>query len=576
MIRIPIKIRGISRLPVDWIQPLLLALQSVLGILQLLDSFEVTYTAMIQRATESTNFKLESSLILSMLILLVYWTDYMILNRKFKALLFPILAVLVYPFSNIEVTISIASLLAVVVNLMIDGCFEKYISGVIISLSMIEVSALLHWVISVPLGTSSPFEKVARIEMGLFYLTGRIAPFIALLLMLLWLITSLKKFSLLRDPNVNEQEGEIKYQKYLLILILILGFFAPLYPYLPNVNPLNRDVGRDIPSYLKKMESFGDYNQVLVNNPRPVVHLLILCFQRLSGLNLISAIRYLPTLLVPLLVGSSYFLSSQFYTNKSVPIWTAFLTVCGVQVLVGIYSHFISNMLALSMVFLSLGFLFKALKHTSHASLLMAAFSGGLIVFTHPWTYDHYMVAVLPLAVLVVYDALIRKINYNELKLIIIYVLLIGFAELIKVFVFKGMGGVGASNTAIGGITGLTNFWNASKFIFHILYGGLLSNTLFLCLAVLGFFFLSNNKGPPASFFTFFMAITSILYLISNGTIKSRLLYNVPLQLFSSYGFIWMRDGMRVGHLKKSFTYFVVLSSLVYLFRSLANLTYIP
>jgi len=577
MTREPVKIRVRDSSFIAWMPPLLLALQFFLAILQLLDAFEVVYIPMVNRITISMTFRLKSSMLLPLLVLLVFWVDWMLLKKKFKALMLPALAIFFLPISNIEVVISIASLIATATGLFVERCFKKSISGILLYLSMIEAVALLHWVVLLPLGLSSPFNEIARIETGLFYIAGRIAPFMGLLLMLTWSLSLYRKWSDKNSTDINKSIADIgDWEKKFFLLIIILGILVPLYAYLPNVNPLNGNVGTDIPNYVRRMESIGnDILTIFYSSSRPLISILIFSFQRISGLSTLSSVRYLPAILIPLMLASSYFLSFNYSENRYIAIWTTFFTLCGYQTIVGMYSHFITNMLALSMIFFSLGFLFNALKCVSYKKTVIASFLGGMTVFIHPWTLDQYLGGFLLLILYICYQAFLKKAYYRELKLILVYLTTIGLSELLKTLVFHGMGVVGASTTAMGGVSGISNFWNSSKFIFTILYGGLLSNILLLSLAVLGLYTLAKRNNLPTYYFTLFMIATSSLYIMGNRIIMNRLFYNLPIGLFASSGFLWVRKNMKEESMEKSFTYLTILSSIVYLFRSLANLSHV-
>lgn len=101
--------------------PLILALQCFLGSLQLLDAFGVVYFPMVYRATRAVRFELGVSLVLPLVLLLVFWLGWVVWIRRFEALLFPAVAVLVYPFLGLEASISVASLLA-----MVSGFFLSF------------------------------------------------------------------------------------------------------------------------------------------------------------------------------------------------------------------------------------------------------------------------------------------------------------------------------------------------------------------------------------------------------------------------------------------------------------------
>jgi len=145
----------------DWSAPLLLALMTVLGALQLLDALDVVYYPMIHGATTTMRFDLGLSLVLPLLFLLLIWLGWVIWKRRFSALTFPVIAICLYPFMSVETIFSIGSLLAVSGGLWTHRGIGRYFSGVLVLLGSIEVLALLHWVVFLPIGLSIPFRARA-------------------------------------------------------------------------------------------------------------------------------------------------------------------------------------------------------------------------------------------------------------------------------------------------------------------------------------------------------------------------------------------------------------------------------
>jgi len=171
--------------------PFLLALQSVLGSFQFLDALGPVYYPMVHRATRAVRFELGVSLVAPLLALLVLWVGWVAWERRFKALFLIAPGFLVYPFFGFEASISALSLLLVVGGLWFKRCFEEFFTGVFVLLCCLEALALIHWVVFIPLGLSSPLGGVAWVEMGLFYLSGYLAPLLVLPLLFMWVLRPL-------------------------------------------------------------------------------------------------------------------------------------------------------------------------------------------------------------------------------------------------------------------------------------------------------------------------------------------------------------------------------------------------
>ena len=585
--------------------PILLALQSILGSLQLLDALNIWYHPTIHRATRSIRFELGFDLVAPLAVLLVLWLGWIFWRRP-KAVLFPAVALILYPFFGLEAALSAASLQAVVGGLWILRRLGNYLSWVFLFLGGLEAVSLLHWIVYIPSGLASPLESAARLELDMFHMTAYLAPLLVLPLMFMWILKPLfrwgwrekideggielrlgVRFSLGSVPllsRARESEGGVIERRdggrtstrILLILFFTvsLGVIAALYPYGSAVNPRNLNVGVDIPHYVRAADIVElDVSQAfkIWGGSRPLIFLAIYGFQRLLGSDVSTAVRFLPVLLNPLLAVSAFFLALEVFGDGWTSVWASFFTVCGFTITVGMYSYFLTNMLGLCLIFLSLGFLFRAMRRSCLMSLATASLLGGLRVFTHPWTFAQYYASAVLTAGAVWYEARKRGGSYGKVRAMLFYLVSLGLAEFLKVLVFRGVGGVTVSSTAVRSISGLPGFWYSSIFSFRLLYGGFMSNLVLLGLAIVGVY-LMGRRDVPEVYLRVFMLATSLLFLVGDETIKSRLLYNVPVGMFAAYGFISFLRRRDAHDFKHAFIGFVVLSVVVYLFRSLANL----
>ena len=363
----------------------------------------------------------------------------------------------------------------------------------------------------------------------------------------------------------------------LLALSIFLGVFAALYPYSPHINPKGRGVGVDINNYVDYVHNAEivekDVSQsfTVVRGSRPVIFLLIYGFQKLIGLDASTAVKFLPVILNPLMILSAFFLAYEAFRDRWIAGWAAFFTACGYQVTVGMYSYFLTNMLALSLVFLSLGFLFRSLRRGCNIDLTLASILGILLVFTHPWTFDQY--ATTTILTIIVYFYRMKNENggHEKIKRVIIYIVFLGFADFAKTLLFMGVGGISATSSMINRLSSLPEFWLDSIFGFRLLYGGTISVVVLIGLATFGVCLIKIDEFTDI-YFTVFPAVTSLLFLIGDETIKSRLLYNVPIGLFAAIGMSGLSRWKLNDNLKKCLILFVVLNLTVYLFRSLVNL----
>ncbi|MFX0135779.1 MAG: hypothetical protein ACFFDN_19205 [Candidatus Hodarchaeota archaeon] len=565
-------------LAVDWSAPLLIALLTVLGALQLLDALDVVYYPMIHGATSTMRFDLGLSLVPPLLFLLLIWLGWVIWKRRFRALPFPILAIVLYLFMSLEVVVSIGSLLAVAGGLLAYRKIGRYLSSVLVLLGSIEALALLHWAIFLPIGLLSPFLWYANLEMGLYYLAAHLAPYLVIPLMYLWVIKLLIHWrwgNKEKQEGFEKRDGERLSRRVILMLIfsISLGVIAALYPYLPSVNPRNRIVGVDFSDYVNATKMIeNDFSQVfnILGGSRPLIYIALHGFQRLFGLNAITTIRYFPILLNPLLVVSIFILALEVFNDGWIASWAAFFTVCGIQISVGMFSYFLTNMLALSIIFISLGFLFKALRLLCYSNLIFSSLIGVFLVFTHPWTFDQYYIAIVLMAFFILYDDSKSNKGYDKLKIIFIYLFSLGFSEIVKIILFQGHSGMSASYLAIGNIVSLNKFWYNTVFFFRRIYCGLEANIISFGLSIITLLYFKKSSISKI-FLIGFLAVSSLPFLFCDAMIKSRLIYNMPIGLYTAYGFTLL-IGKKHKDITTSSSYFILSNMIGYFFRSLANI----
>jgi hypothetical protein len=357
-----------------------------------------------------------------------------------------------------------------------------------------------------------------------------------------------------------------------LAAIVFLSMFSSVYPYLEAVNPRGIHAGRDVSHYIEwaqlvELNISEIYNAY--GGSRPVIFLTILGFQRLAGLETLAAVRFLPVLLNPLLVLSIFFLVREATQDDRIAVTAAFFTATGYPVTVNMSSYFLANILALIFLFLSLGFLIRGAKLEKRINFVYAIFCGALLVFTHPWTFDQFYIPFLVTLILLIYFWRKKGYRVEQISDLIVYTIALGVFDVLKVLLFRGVGGVAASSAVITRLTSVGSFWVDTVVSLSITFGGLYSNLIVFGLAILGILLLKYR-----SFFEFylgaFLGLSSLGFIVGDATIKSRLLYNFPIGYLAAVGFsaIITREDKTF---RRVFTFFVVSSMLVYLFRSLAN-----
>ena len=184
-----------------WVMTLILALQSILGALQLLDAFQVTCYPMVHRATTYRVFSLGFSLIPVLLPLMLINIGYLLNRKTYAAILVSAYVLIVlYFFKGLDVSVAFTSLMLVGVAFLDSRRFQDYFIWLLALLTVFEGAALIHWIL-LPLGVVSPLAWFADLELSLSYVAARLAPLLVLPLMFMWVLKPLLHWGLGKVRN---------------------------------------------------------------------------------------------------------------------------------------------------------------------------------------------------------------------------------------------------------------------------------------------------------------------------------------------------------------------------------------
>lgn len=557
----------------------LLALQSILGALQLLDTFHVTYFPMIHRATLIKTFSLGFSLTPALLLLSSITLAYLLTRKRNKEILISAsVSIALYLVLGLEASSAALSLMLVGVALLNYRRFQDYFTWLLALLTGLEGMALIHWIL-LPLGIASHLAWFADLELSLFYVAAPIAPLIAAAIMCMWFLRPLINYLRINKfigshLNLNsEPRGvEIKvHPRVILALALTFSVVGALYPYIPEINPNSVPVGVDVHWYVEWMAEVNrDLSSVFTaaGGSRPLMLLLILFLERVSGLGVLEIVKYLPVLLNPLLALAVYFLVLRATGDIEWAALASLFTALGFTTTVGMYAYFLTSLLALTIIFSALAFLFIAMRTGRGIYLASALALGVLAVFTHPWTFVQYYAAVA----LFFGFRLFRERRFDGVYSVLAFLGVTGLADLLKGALVGGVWGYGSVVSTVPELSEATGFWLGNIFAFRLLYGGLFSNAVLLLFAALGAYGL-RWKEPFRLFLIGLLAASSLYYFLAEGAIQSRIFFNVPFGILAASDLLFL---MKQGSLKKEFRIalllFVGVFMSVYLLRSLANL----
>lgn len=541
---------------------IIISSQLILGTLMILDYIAPKFYPFYEGISYEAVFKTGIDYTIYIIILQGLWTLIILYKHDYRKLAVTILASIIIlnkPIGLILLTLASAAY----------GIISQEKHGFLRSffwlLTIINTLSILHYLID-PLIGDTIISSLSLTSYKIHYLSAYLSPILVLLVLFNWALKPLIT-DIFNLPSIQITEKNIEWNDFwLLSLSIILSLFAVLYPYSLTVNPSVIDFGKDFTEYKVSLDliNTGEGNFFTVKEgARPFLFMCLYGFQKLTGLQSTEAVRYFPIILNPLLVSAVAYYTWETFRNSKLSSWAGFFTATGFQITVGMYSYFLSNNLGLVLVFLSLGFLARYLRTHERQFQIISYISGGLLVFTHPWTMDHYILTIVPLGIYLVMKN--RETIRSTITDLGLYLLVIFAFDAAKNYLITGLAGVNALSDLLLNIS-LDAFWNASIFGFTGLFGGLLANNLILALT--GFALLSYKPEKVFDrYLQFLVFISSLLFVFSDSMIRSRVLFDLPFPVFCALTVYYIDE-----EYDKSLKYWIFSYSLLYLVSSLTNL----
>jgi len=543
--------------------------QLLLGVLSLLDFFSVPYVShTVNEPSTVAYFDLGLTLTLPLSILLIVNILYLIREHWFtEVIIFSFLGLLSGFLWNWGVSVSILSIVFPVLAATRRRCFEDCLFWALTLVTGFTLLNLVHWML-VPLGVASPFVRIAELGLELYYVAAPLAPPLALIALFSWLLAPFFE-RYFRHSFFAEEISRLdiwprKYSVGLVLFSLILGLIIVLIPYAPGVNPDGRPIGVDFSTYVDSLESVSEdwrNSFSLMDGSRPLTLLLLNVVKTVFGLSTVGAVKYFPVFLVPGLIFSVSFFVFQLTGDHHIASVSAFVTAVSPYVTVGLYSYFLSNMLALSFVFVSLGFMYLSLRSGNVAHLVISLVFNLFVLCSHPYTFVQYFAAFL-LSTGMLFARSDRE-NRDRNNNFLIYALISGVFFVGRLLLLNSIGAQPGDFLPGFIIKPSLQLWGNIIFGFLSLYGAAFSNVLFWIVAAVGLF-KYRMEGGSGVLLTALFASTSCVYLISGGMMMSRLVFNLPLPIFVSAGLIYLFNSdklmvrTRVSILLFSFSYFLI------------------
>ena len=344
-----------------------------------------------------------------------------------------------------------------------------------------------------------------------------------------------------------------KQVSILLMIILVFSICIVLVPHIFFFNKENKIIATDTANYgytIRKLNSeknlidsvvkafeikFGSDPKAL-SGERPLTLIFIMIISKIVPIDVDYLIDIvISSLLSPLLVISIYFLTRELTQNETMSLIASFLTSISPQVLIGIYSGYYANWLALVLGFFSFYFLIKYLKSNNNMILLLFFMILAVLTkFTHTYTWVILSSFFIVFSLVITFKNKDKSLK-NKIKTFITIVLIILipiYFEFIITFLNGSALNSGQLSYLFNGI-GLQQFvnnWSNLSYAINLFNGGIFSNFIILGLCMLWIYYF--NKSSLADIFIIVILTTSLIPIFfGNSVIQSRILYIIPFQL---------------------------------------------
>lgn len=571
----------------------LLAFISLMSVLRLLAILKVAYYPTINRVTYLDGFtfgtvsgfaNIDSYLVLAVGIVLLF-----LITPKRSAVAmtagYIIGGVLLYQNQSALDALSLSILPTVVGLLFVFRnrayfSITKYVLVLISILALIESYSLVRLMIY-PMFPASYFSdwswRMVDLERQIFYVTALVAP----PLMLLVVFSFVLKINLTPIRNIAEKLysrinalAEHNYKQVKddandpirdilnnrLLWFGLAAFFSvlvPLYPYLPSLNPDQSDRATDIQYYAKWVEDLDKTNNVqelisraffdlsgdqlsVGRGDRPLTLLFILLLYRMLDVEVVHLVQLFPIILTPLLVFVTFAFVRYAGMDKQLSAIAGIFTVASYHVIIGIYTGFLANWLAVICNYGAFLFLLLAWnnKKKSYYFLFAIMTIMSMLAHLHTWLYLSASI-VMFLTISIVAERgsrqILKKVSIVALLLIPAFML-----DTVFVNIFNASSVVSTNIERAGSALSFENYaqrWNTLYYNFTVWFGGFYANFGMLLLALVGILTMNWRRSFDRLLISLIF-VTALIIVFGDYGIQARLFYMMPVHILAAFGLL--------------------------------------
>jgi hypothetical protein len=323
----------------------------------------------------------------------------------------------------------------------------------------------------------------------------------------------------------------------LLSAIMVLSIFIVMIPHLDG--QFNK-VGEDTTVYVDWIEEMKDSRNTgeLLNflfiktGDRPLSLLVLHSILTIFSNNPVIAFEiFLPGILAPLLVLSTYLLTKEITRNTMASLFTSFITAVSFQIMIGVYAGFYANWMALILGYFSICFAIRFLNREHKGDIIGFTISIVALLFIHSYTWTIITTFLIIFLLVLRWRKFYESRPIRTILIIIASVIAIDVAKGILLDTFSAV----TRNVLIaekygGGLLNLGARWTVLVRTVEVFLAGIYGNIIILILAIYCAIMLKFNN--LAGYFTMiFLSIGILPLFFGDKIVQSRVFYDIPFQI---------------------------------------------
>jgi hypothetical protein len=386
-------------------------------------------------------------------------------------------------------------------------------------------------------------------------------------------------FNLRSNTGVTPASISIKRIILYLGLCSVLGVTVAITPHLSSVNPNEEHIGVDTPRYVQWLDLMNNETSNPVqlafskisSGDRALTMILLYAVTKFANLDTTHLVEYTPVIFTPILIIVTFFLTRELTSNDKISVLAAFLSAISFQTLIGIYSGFYANWLALLLGYVFFIFLLRCLKRFSRLNLAIATILLNGVLLAHVYTWS------IILCVAFFFLVILYVLGYCPRRHFLILCIILSSSmavDLLNSLLFGSSSGIeGDVSVGLGhgfGITVFSERFGTLSDTVMTYYGGIYANIAVLGL-VIYWIIRCQEREIVSIFLLTFMSISLIPLFLGDWVLQSRVLYDIPFQIPAAISLYVIWKG------NHKFIFFGTILVVTYLsFHVLVNMGFVP